>query len=77
MSFNNAAVTDSGVEVQVLNASEEFAGKFAKIAENSEYNIEDKGNGLYAISKKSSAPDEGGDDSGKEHKVQNTFRKYS
>ena len=66
MSFNNAAVTDSGVEVQVLNASEEFAGKFAKIAENSEYNIEDKGNGLYAISKKSSAPDEGGDDSGKE-----------
>lgn len=66
MSFNNAAVSDSGVEVQVLNASEEFAGKFAKIAENSEYNIEDKGNGLYAISKKSSAPDEGGDDSGKE-----------
>ncbi|MBQ8677349.1 MAG: autotransporter domain-containing protein [Alphaproteobacteria bacterium] len=66
MSFNNAAVANSGVEVQVLNASEEFTGKFAKIAENSEYNIEDKGNGLYAISKKSSAPDEGGDDSGKE-----------
>lgn len=66
MSFNNAAVADSGVEVQVLNASEEFVGKFAKIAENSEYNIEDKGNGLYAISKKSSTPDEGGDDSGKE-----------
>lgn len=65
MSFNNPAVTNSGVEVQVLNASEEFTGKFAKIAENSEYNIEDKGNGLYAISKKSSAPDEGGDDSGK------------
>lgn len=66
MSFNNPAVANSGVEVQVLNASEEFTGKFAKIAENSEYNIEDKGNGLYAISKKSSAPDEGGDDSGKE-----------
>ncbi len=65
MSFNNPAVANSGVEVQVLNASEEFTGKFAKIAENSEYNIEDKGNGLYAISKKSSAPDEGGDDSGK------------
>lgn len=65
MSFNNSAVANSGVEVQVLNASEEFTGKFAKIAENSEYNIEDKGNGLYAISKKSSAPDEGGDDSGK------------
>ena len=65
MSFNNPAVVNSGVEVQVLNASEEFTGKFAKIAENSEYNIEDKGNGLYAISKKSSAPDEGGDDSGK------------
>lgn len=66
MSFNNPAVANSGVEVQVLNASEEFTGKFAKIAENSEYNIEDKGNGLYAISKKSSAPDEGGDDSGKD-----------
>ena len=65
MSFNNPAVANSGVEVQVLNASEEFTGKFAKIAENSEYNIENKGNGLYAISKKSSAPDEGGDDSGK------------
>lgn len=65
MSFNNPAVANSGVEVQVLNASEEFTGKFAKIAENSEYNIEDKGNGLYAISKKSSAPDEGCDDSGK------------
>ncbi len=65
MSFNNPAVANSGVEVQVLNASEEFTGKFAKIAENSEYNIEDKGNGLYAISKKSSAPDECGDDSGK------------
>lgn len=65
MSFNNPAVANSGVEVQVLNASEEFTGKFAKISENSEYNIEDKGNGLYAISKKSSAPDEGGDDSGK------------
>lgn len=65
MSFNNPAVANSGVEVQVLNASKEFTGKFAKIAENSEYNIEDKGNGLYAISKKSSAPDEGGDDSGK------------
>ena len=65
MSFNNPAVANSGVEVQVLNASEEFTGKFAKIAENSEYNIEDKGNGLYAISKKSCAPDEGGDDSGK------------
>lgn len=65
MSFNNPAVANSGVEVQILNASEEFTGKFAKIAENSEYNIEDKGNGLYAISKKSSAPDEGGDDSGK------------
>lgn len=65
MNFNNPAVANSGVEVQVLNASEEFTGKFAKIAENSEYNIEDKGNGLYAISKKSSAPDEGGDDSGK------------
>lgn len=65
MSFNNPAVANSGVEVQVLNASEEFTGKFAKIAENSEYNIEDKGNGLYAISKKSSAPDEGGDDFGK------------
>ena len=65
MSFNNPAVANSGVEVQVLNASEEFTGKFAKIAENSEYNIEDKGTGLYAISKKSSAPDEGGDDSGK------------
>ena len=64
MSFNNASVADSGVEVQVLNASEEFAGKFATIVENSEYNIEDKGNGLYAISKKSSSPDEGGDDSG-------------
>lgn len=67
MSFNNPAVANSGVEVQVLNASEEFTGKFAKIAENSEYNIEDKGNGLYAISKKSSAPDEGGDDSGKKN----------
>ncbi len=66
MSFNNPAVANSGVKVQVLNASEEFTGKFAKIAENSEYNIEDKGNGLYAISKKSSAPDEGGDDSGKD-----------
>ena len=57
LSFNDAAVEDEGVKVQILHASQDFVGAFATITENSEYNITDEGNGLYNIRKKSAAPD--------------------